>query len=193
MKKFQAMFLTTVLAVGLISLAVVVESANAAKGTKRGAVAVEVIKWSGTVKAVDYEKRTVTLAGEGGKTFTLNAKNARNLDQVKAGDKVNLEYVEELAVFVKKAGVPAGAEEVQTIALAPKGKMPGGVVANTIEIQANVEGIDYKKRTVTLKGPEGKIRTYKVGKEVKNFKQVKKGDQIVLQVTEAIALEVEKN
>jgi len=28
---------------------------------------------------------------------------------------------------------------------------------------------------------------------VKKFKQVKKGDQVVLQVTEAIALEVEKN
>ncbi|MGO9689996.1 MAG: hypothetical protein ACLP2X_15830 [Syntrophobacteraceae bacterium] len=49
------------------------------------------------------------------------------------------------------------------------------------------------KRTVTLKGPEGKIRTYKVGKEVKKFKQVKKGDQVVLRVTEALALEVEKN
>ena len=49
------------------------------------------------------------------------------------------------------------------------------------------------KRTVTLKGPEGKIQTYKVGEEVKNFKQVKKGDQVVLRVTEALALEVEKN
>ena len=94
MKKFQAMFLTIVLAIGLISLAVALENASAAKGTKPGAVAVEVIKWSGTVKAVDYEKRTVTLAGEGGMTLTLNAKNARNLDQVKAGDKVNVEYVE---------------------------------------------------------------------------------------------------
>jgi hypothetical protein len=28
---------------------------------------------------------------------------------------------------------------------------------------------------------------------VKNLKQVKKGDQVVLQVTEALALEVEKN
>ena len=49
------------------------------------------------------------------------------------------------------------------------------------------------KRTVTLKGPEGKIRASKVGKEVKNFKQVKKGDRVVLQITEALALEVEKN
>jgi hypothetical protein len=49
------------------------------------------------------------------------------------------------------------------------------------------------KRTVTLKGPEGKIRTYRVGKEVKKFKHVKKGDQVVLRVTEALALEVEKN
>ncbi len=193
MKKFQVMLLMIVLAVGLTSLAVAVETASAAKGTKPGVIAVEVTEWSGTVKAVDYEKRTVTLEGEGGKAFTLNAKNARNLDRVKTGDMVNVEYVDELAVFVKKAGMPAVAEAIQTVALAPKGKMPGGVVANTFQIQANVEGINYKKRTVTLKGPEGNIQTYKVGKEVKNFKQVKKGDQVVLQVTEAIALEVEKN
>jgi hypothetical protein len=99
---------------------------------------------------------------------------------MKAGDKVNVEYAEELTVFVKKAGMPARAEEVQTVALAPKGKMPGGLVANTIEIQANVEGIDYRKRTVTLEGPDGKIRTFKVGKEVKKFNQGEKGDQLVL-------------
>jgi Cu/Ag efflux protein CusF len=192
MKRLEAMLLMIVLATGIISLAAAAGTANAAKGTKPGAVAVEVIKWSGTVKAVDYEKRTVTLAGEGGKTFTLNAKNARNLDQVKAGDKVKVEYVQELAVFVEKAGGPAGAKALQTVALAPKGQMPGGVVANTVEIQANVEGINYKKRTITLKGPEGNIQTYKVGKEVKHFKQVKEGDQVVLRVTEAIALEVEK-
>ena len=83
---------------------------------------------------------------------------------MKAGDKVNVEYVEELTVFVKKAGMPAGAEEVKTVALAPKGKMPGGVVANTIEIQANVEGIDYRKRTVTLKGPRERSGPSKWGR-----------------------------
>ena len=192
MKKLQTTLLAIVLTVGLISLAAAVESANAAKGAMPGTVAVEVIKWSGTVKAVDYDKRTVTLKGKGGKTVTLNAKNAVNLDQVKAGDKVNVKYAEELAVFVQKAGTVPTAEAIQTVALAPKGKMPGGVIANTFQIQANVKSINYRKRTITLVGPEGNTKLYKVGKEVKNFKQVKKGDQIVLQVTEAVALDVEK-
>jgi len=86
---------------------------------------------------------------------------------VKAGDKVKVEYVEELAVFVKKVLMPEEAEALQTVALAPKGKMLGGVVANTFQIQANVEGINYRKRTVTLKGPDGKTQTFKVGKEEK--------------------------
>ena len=52
--------------------------------------------------------------------------------------------------------------------------------------------INYKKRTVTIQGPAGVKRVYKVDKSVKNFKNVKKGDQIVLRATEAIAVEVEK-
>jgi Cu/Ag efflux protein CusF len=189
MKKLQVILLTAVLIVGLTSLAV---AADTAKTAKPGTFAVEVVKWSGTVKAVDIEKGTVTIEGKGGKTVTLNAKAAKNLDQVKAGDKVKAAFIEELAVFVQKADMPAGAEDVQTVALAPKGEMPGGIVANTFQIQANVEKINYKKRTITLKGPEGKVNTYKVGKEVKGFKNVKKGDQIVLQVTEALAVDFEK-
>ena len=43
-----------------------------------------------------------------------------------------------------------------------------------------------------MKGPAGNIRTLKVDKAVKNFDQIKKGDQIVLRFTEAFALSVAK-
>jgi hypothetical protein len=145
-----------------------------------------------TVKAVDPQKHTVTLEGKEGKTVTVHAPNARNLDQVQVGDKVKVDYVEELAIFVTKAGEPVGAEGAQTIALAPKGAKPGGVIANTTQIQANVKDIDYKKRTVTLETPDGQLKTLKVDNSVKRFKEVKKGDQVVMRYSEAIALEVAK-
>jgi hypothetical protein len=43
-----------------------------------------------------------------------------------------------------------------------------------------------------VKGPAGNVRTFKVDPAVKNLDQVKKGDQIVLTFTEAVALSVTK-
>jgi ABC-type Fe3+-hydroxamate transport system substrate-binding protein len=170
------------LALGLFACAQQQGSAS-----KPGGVVVEVTEWSGKVTAVDYQKQTVTLQGPDGKVVTLNAKNARNLDQMKVGDIVKAEYIEERAIFVRKADQPPTADEEQTVQLAPKGKMPAGVVADTVQITANVEAIDYQKRTVILKGPEGNVRTIKV-EGVKHLDQIKVGDQVVVRVTEAFAL-----
>jgi ribosomal 50S subunit-recycling heat shock protein len=155
-------------------------------------VIVDVTKLTGTVKAVDLEKKTVSVEGSGGRTVVVNAKNARNLDQVKVGDKVNLEFVEELALFVRKADAPPSATEAQMVALAPKGQKPAGLMAETIELTGNVESIDSQKRTIAVKGPAGNVRNFKVDKAVKNFSQIKKGDQVVLRITEAVALSVVK-
>ena len=192
MKKFWMVMLTALLVGGMASLAWAQQKESAAKGAKPGGVVVEVIKWTGTVKAVDLQKKTVSIEGPGGKTATVNAKNAKNLDQVKAGDKVNLEFIEELALFVRKADAPPSATEAQMVELAPKGQKPAGLVAETIEITGNVESIDSKKRTIALKGPAGNVRTFKFDKAVKNFSQIKKGDQVVLRFTEALALSVVK-
>ena len=192
MRKLLLILLTMMLGGGLTSFAAAQTKEGAAKEGKPGGVVVDVVKLTGTVKAVDLEKKTVTIEGSGGKTVTVNAKNARNLDQVKAGDKVNLAFIEEMALFVRKSDAAPSATETQAVQLAPKGEKPGGLVAQTIELTGSVESIDTQKRTIALKGPAGNVRTFKVGQEVKNFAQIKKGDQVVLRLTEAIALSVVK-
>ncbi len=92
----------------------------------------DVIKLTGTVKAVDLEKKTVTVEGSGGRVETIDAKDARNLDQLKVGDKVTVTYTQALAVFVRKGDEPPSTSDKQTVQLAPKGQKPGGVVARTI-------------------------------------------------------------
>ncbi len=158
--------------------------------SRPGGVVVDVTEVSGEVIAVDSQKKTVTLKGPEGNVVTLNAKNARNLDQVQVGDRVNAKFIESLAIFVRKADSPPSAEEEEAVALAPKGEMPAGLVAQTVQITADVEAIDYQKRTVTLKGPEGDVKTIKVGDAVKRLEDVKVGDQVVLRITEALALDV---
>jgi hypothetical protein len=76
---------------------------------------------------------------------------------------------------------------------AMKATGPGkGAVANTVEITATVQAVDKAKRAVTLKGPEGNVRTITVGPEVKNFDQIKVGDQVVVQYLEALSVELKK-
>ena len=189
--KFRMTLLVIMLLVGLTSVTVAQQKDSDAKGAKPGGVIVDVIKLTGTVKAVDLEKKTATIEGSGGRTVTVNAKNARNLDQVKVGDKVTIAYTQELALFVREADAPPTATETQAVHLAPKGQKPAGIVAQTVELTGNVESIDAKKHTIAVKGPAGNVRTFKVDPAVK-LSQVKKGDQVVLRFTEAVALSVTK-
>ena len=96
---------------------------------------------------------------------------------MKVGDKVNLQYIESTALFVRKADAAPSAIESQEVTLAPKGEKPGGIVTKTIELSGNVEVIGAEKRTITLKGPAGNVRTFKVGLDAKILGQIKKGDQ----------------
>jgi len=193
MSKVAMILLAFTLIGGLTSMGTAAqEQEGAAKGAKPGGVVVNVVKWTGTVKAVDPQQKTVTVEGPGGKTETINAKNARNLDQVHVGDKVKIAFTQELALYVRKADAPPSASEGQSVQLAPKGQKPAGLVAQTVEVTGNVESVDSKKRTISVKGPAGNVRTFEVDKAVKNFNQIKKGDQVVLRFTEAVALSVEK-
>jgi hypothetical protein len=163
------------------------------QGEKPGGIVVDAVRETATVAAIDASKRTVNLKFENGRTQTYKLDKAvKNFDQIKVGDKVSATYFESVAVFVRKSGEKPAAAEVQTVTVAPKGAKPGVLITDTFEITAKVEAIDYKMRAVVLKGPEGNMRIFPVDKSVKDFKNVKAGDEVVLRVTEATAIAVEK-
>ena len=190
MKLFR-MMLTGIMLLVLTSVAIAQQKDSDDGGTP-GRVSVDVIKLTGTVKAVDLEKKTVTVEGSGGRVETIDAKDARNLDQVKVGDKVTVTYTQALAIFVRKGDEPPSTSDKQTVQLAPKGQKPGGVVARTIQLTGTVQSVDARKRMVDVRVPAGDVRTFKVDPRVKNLSQVKKGDQVVLRYTESVALSVVK-
>jgi Cu/Ag efflux protein CusF len=192
MTRIVPIFVAVILLAGGVAVTVAQDKGGDAQGGKPGRVVVDVIKVTGTVKAVDLDKKTATIEGSGGRTVTVDATNARNLDQVKPGDKVTLLYTQEVAVSVRESAEPPSASGAQVVQLAPKGEKPGGVVAHTIEVTGNVESVDAQKHTISVKGPAGNVRTFKVDPAVKNLDRVKKGDQVVLNFTEAVALSVTK-
>lgn len=84
----------------------------------------------------------------------------------------------------QKPGVTGG-----TVLMSEPGK---AVVASTAQITATVVAIDKATRTLTLKGPQGKSVDVVAGDEVRNFDQIKVGDQVVAKYVEALSMELMK-
>jgi hypothetical protein len=185
--------MVAVVATAVASAAVAQEKTGPTADAKPGVVVADVTELTATVDAVDYHKRLVTLTGPRGNTVTVKAgSQVKNLDQVKVGDLLVVQHYESVALFVRKSGEPPAATEVVAVALAPKGQEPGGVVVDTVELTATVEAINYAKRTVTLRGPEGKIQTIKMDPGMERFREIKTGDEVVVRHTEALAVSVGK-
>ncbi|HET6488582.1 MAG TPA: hypothetical protein VFG28_02380 [Syntrophales bacterium] len=194
MKKFSMLCLVVVLVVGVVSFAFAQAKVEPkAAQQPMGAAVIDVAKVTATVEKVDYATRMVTLKGPKGNMVTFKAGDAvKNLDQVKVGDKVVAQYLESVAVFVRKSTDPPSAGEADMVGVAPKGAKPGMVMVETDEVTAKVEAVDLKARTITLMGPEGKTKKFKVDKSVKALDKLKKGDDITLRVTKALAIDVMK-
>jgi len=195
-KRFIVLAMAAILAVGTQFAFAADPAAPAAKPAKKqagepGAVMVDTVKATAKVTAIDAAKRTVTLEMDGkSKTITCGSE-VRNFDQIKVGDLLKVTFVEAMAVYLQKAGAPAGGEEVKTVTLAPKGSKPGVLVTDTIVLKAKIDAVDAKKGTVTITTPAGETKTMKVDKKVKGLKALKKGDDIVVRYTEALAIVVE--
>ena len=115
----------------------------------------------------------------------------KNFQQIKTGDRVTAKYYESTAIFVRKPNEPPFAERGSAVEVAAPGQRPGAIAVDIAEMTARVEDIDYQNRTVTLRGPQQKTATLKVDTNVKRFDDVKKGDEIVVRHTEAVAINVE--
>jgi len=76
-----------------------------------------------------------------------------------------------------------------TVAGAAEGKMGA---AQLTTATATITAIDAKTRTVTLKGEKGNTMDVVCGPEVKNFDQLKVGDEVTFQYYESLTLKLDK-
>ena len=75
--------------------------------------------------------------------------------------------------------------------LSPTGRQ-GVQASDSMTITATVQDVDPATRTVTLKGEGGKTVSVKCGDEVRNFDQIKKGDQVTTKYYQSVALALRK-
>jgi Cu/Ag efflux protein CusF len=99
----------------------------------------------------------------------------------------------------KTAGVMLGmtsllwaAEVSRTEYTAPQGESPRREVTTQATIQATVEKIDYETRMVTFKDEAGETMEMKAGPEVQRLNDIKKGDVLMVDYLESMALYVHK-
>jgi hypothetical protein len=97
------------------------------------------------------------------------------------------------AVALAPTAVLAQAQQPPAGGAAVTSSSPGkGTAERVAKLTAEVQAVDAANRTVTLKGPRGKIVTLPVGPEVKNFDQIKAGDLVVVRYYQALTLELKK-
>jgi hypothetical protein len=127
------------------------------------------------------------------------------MKSMKAGFAVALTVSATLAFAQAPAPQPAAPAAApaapMTTKKAPPHQMPKQVptvldaatAADVTSFTAKVVAVNHAKRTVTLVGPMGKEETFKVGPEVQNLNQVRRGDKLVIKYLEAVSVSLDTN
>ena len=74
--------------------------------------------------------------------------------------------------------------------LAPTAEKPGIMLGEAVVVTGKVVAIDKTDRSVAIQGPDGNVLALEAGSAVKNFNQIKVGDQVKLEYYEAVAIYV---
>lgn len=198
MKRFTAVLASILCAVSFAAVAVAAdekpaaEKKPAAEGKKPSVKKERTTLATATVESIDLKSRNVTLKDVNGKLYDIVAgPEVKNLAQVNVGDLVEITYYESIAVKVFKPGeMPQGqSASVASERLAKPGEKPAGIVGGQVTLTATVESISPQKTSVTLKMADGKMKVAKIENK-KNLDNVKVGDEVMITVTEALAIAV---
>ena len=167
-------------------------AATPAQATPEGVVSATVVTVHGKIVKVNKRRKQVTLEGPEGREVTLDVENPYNLEAAKVGAPFVARYYEVITIRKKKPG-----ENVQSaslsggIATARPGGVPGAAGELHITLLVSVEAIDQANGTVTVKAADGTTETVKA-RNPQNLKRLKVGDQLVIGISRAIAISLEK-
>lgn len=187
----RSMFASTLVAAALAASPVFAQTGAVVAGKAPGAAVIaQTVKATATITAIDAATRAVTLKGPKGNEMVVTAgPEVKNFAQLKVGDQVNIEFLESLALELKKGGgAPVAATAKEGAAAAKPGERPAGVVGRQVTVVADVIDLNAETQVVTLKGPQRTVEL-KV-RDPEQFKLIKKGDQIQATYTEAVAIAV---
>jgi hypothetical protein len=143
-----------------------------------------------TVTNINYETREVTLQGEKGPLTVQVSPDVKNLERVRAGDKVTVSYYQGLAAQLAKPGARKSSGD--TSAFASPAKIAGGTVGASVTSTVTVEDIDLPTNTVAFRRPDGTVHIASVRSAdgQKFLRTLKPGDNVDVTYTESVAVNV---
>ena len=177
----------------LLATSVVLAGTDEAELDRPSFAASQTMVVSAVVEAIDQETRVVTVRKADGEAITFTAsEDARNLGQVSVGDMLVAEYLETVTIdVIANDGMEADAAEASAMARTEEGEMPGVAAMDSVVVISTVEEINVENNTFKLKGPDGVVEEF-VARNPENLKRAMVGDLVVMTVTEAVAITVEK-
>jgi hypothetical protein len=160
--------------------------------TSDGAIVVEAVELVATVTAIDGRARTLTIDPKYSEEQVVKVgPEMANFDQIRVGDEVHAELIEEIAIVLIPGGVAESAGELDYVSLAPLGDKPAITVASSREVTADIIAIDAHAHSVTLELIDGSTYSVKVGKHI-DLTTIALGDSVLIQITDAVLIAVEK-
>ena len=155
----------------------------------------ETVEASAIVEAIDYSTREVVLRDAAGRQTLVKAgPEVRNLAQVKKGDRVVVRFTEGFAAQVVKPGTGVTGVQAETSATrAAPGERPAATVGEQIRTTVKVYDVDTYANTIEVTGPSGYNRRLKVKdpQAIAFIRGLKKGDEVEVTFSEALAISVE--
>jgi hypothetical protein len=145
----------------------------------------------GKITAVDEADKLVTVEVNG-KRVTLRVDNPYNLQAAKVGAAVVVRYYEVVSIRKKKAGEQVPSISLKEGIVTAESGTPGTVAQQKMSVLVTVVDVDREDGTVALKGPDGSVETVKA-RDPRNLKHIKAGDQLVVTVSRATAVAIEKD
>ena len=157
----------------------------------------QLIELTATVEDVDVDKRLLTVKGPQGRVVIVRVgPDVPNLDQVEAGDEVDVAYyraalreAEKLDPSAERGG---SVSDRASVAGAVEG-MPAGAAGRTVRETVEVLGVDEYKKAIAFRDMNGRYREMSVDEPRLEhwLDDLTEGDKVSVAYTEALAVKVE--
>jgi hypothetical protein len=161
-----------------------------------------VIRMVATVEAIDATRQVVTVVGANNNWVEVKV-GPEHIKLIKVKEKITISYQDEVAVALRKVnkgqqGDSFAAEETAGMGLDDPTVAEqdwvtvtphGATDLTTVEITDTIAAINRNKRTITFIGTGRKTRTIVAGPNI-NLDEIEPGDEVVLEVTHAVAVDI---
>ncbi len=167
----------------------------ASSSAQEGAFVERTATATATVKSIDKATREVALVTKDGREVTIVAgPDARNFDQIEAGDTLTIAYYGGIVASLAADGAePIGEQADLTTARAAAGEKPGGAIASEFADTVTFDSFDAASSSVRFTPSDGVQRTVTVQDDkMRAFVQsLKAGDKVDVVMVEVLGIVVD--